>query len=176
LSRLGIAVEEADDAVGLSRSPIFRGWTKEEPKTERLIQLVSPTFDDAVPAGATVVTPSVQDVVNLRRRGCTNPAVVIPLVFEPGAASGEPLIVAEGDSRASVEIWQALLAGRAVMYPERSAYYEQVFHAGLPYENPGEISARQGLATRDLEEMQLLARPPERHGVDQALPKLFVEW
>lgn len=176
LRRLGIAVEEADGPAGHSRFPVLRGWTREEPGALRLIQLVSPTFDDVVPAGATVIAPAVQDVVNLRRRGCTNAAVVIPLVLEPGAASSEALVVGEGDLRASVEIWQALLAGRAVIYPQRSAYYEQVFHAGLPYENPADLAEKRELAARDLMEMQLLARPPERHGVDQALHKLLLEW
>ena len=82
---------------------------------------------------ALLIAPSVQDVVNLRSAGVRQPAIAIPFLETTGKQSDEPLVVEQGDLGASIRVWEALGQGRPVIYPEKSAYYEQVFHAGLSY-------------------------------------------
>jgi len=103
-----------------------------------LFQLVAPstTIDSILPS-ITLIAPSVQDVVNLRAAGAKNPAVVIPFYFAAREGGGS-FLVEGGDTRASLSVWGALLAGEPVLYPADSAYYEQVFHAGLPFSTEAE--------------------------------------
>ena len=82
---------------------------------------------------ALLIAPSVQDVVNLRTEGITQTAIVIPVLNPSKKKNHFPLVVTEGDREASLKIWRALSSGQCVIYPEHSAYYEQVFHAGFSY-------------------------------------------
>jgi glycosyltransferase involved in cell wall biosynthesis len=95
---------------------------------------------------ASLIAPSVQDVVNLRREGCRQPAIVLPVLEPPEKQSTEPFVVHRENREASLQVWKALGEERPVIYPEESAYYEQVFHAGLSYragEDPDRV-AEQG--------------------------------
>ncbi|MFM8459966.1 MAG: hypothetical protein ACKOB0_13700, partial [Chthoniobacterales bacterium] len=77
---------------------------------------------------------SVQDAVNFRSSGGKAPVVVCPLVFGGGGQHASPLVVEENDRAASLRISQCLGAGGVTVYPRESAYYYQVFHAGVSYE------------------------------------------
>ena len=89
---------------------------------------------------ALLVAPSVQDVLNLRAAGCFQPAVVLPWpIASAKSLSEEPLVVAQEDHFASLDIWKAMSAGRPIVYPNNSAYYEQVFHAGLSFQSEEEL-------------------------------------
>lgn len=90
---------------------------------------------------ASLIAPSVQDIINLRSEGCHQPAIAIPFLELRVDQSDEPFVVEQGDQGASLLVWEALEKGRPVIYPDRSAYYEQVFHAGLSY-GEGEDPAR----------------------------------
>lgn len=82
---------------------------------------------------ASLIAPSVQDIVNLRRDGCCQSSIVIPFLHPSETKSEEPFVVGNGNQGASLQVWEAMGEGRPVIYPENSAYYEQVFHAGLSY-------------------------------------------
>jgi len=173
LQRCGITVSEDPDPAG---GQVLRGWSERVGEGSNIIQFVVPggeKLPGGIPVGATVVVPSVQDVVNLRRQGCHHPVVVLPLVFEGDEESPEPLVVESGDHDASLRIWKAILAGRPVLYPAESAYYEQVFHAGLSYKNAEELAAGQKHLLRDQKDFRTLARPPERKVADRALRSLL---
>lgn len=82
-----------------------------------------------------IVTPSVQDVLELKQHGVPNPSIVLPLLDShlPSSGQPDPLLIATGDTKASLRIWDALSHGIPVAYPSDSAYGEQVFLGGLPY-------------------------------------------
>lgn len=82
---------------------------------------------------ASLIAPSVQDLVNLRRSGGCQHSIVIPFLNPSETNSEEPLVVGQGNQGSSLQVWEAIGEGRPVIYPENSAYYEQVFHAGLAY-------------------------------------------
>jgi len=167
LERSGITVGDT----GL----VLRGWTQNPEHDKGGIQFFSPTAALPLSPLVTVVAPSVQDVVNLRARGCSAPAVVIPFLFQAGAVSDDPLVLAEGRNDASLEVWQALLDGRPVVYPENSAYYEQVFHAGIPCRAGEDPAAVVQLARKTIRELRELARPPRASASAQALRKLLTD-
>lgn len=167
LERSGILIGET--------GPVLRGWTRNPAHDEGGVQFFSPTAALRPSPRVTVVVPSVQDVVNLRAHGCTAPAVVIPFLFKAGKISDDPLVVAEGRNNASLEVWQALLDGRPVVYPENSAYYEQVFHAGIPCRSGEDPAAVVQVARENIQELRELARPPRPPASDQALKKLLTD-
>lgn len=173
LQSCGIMISENSESGG---ELILRGWSEQSDESRKVIQFVFPggeKLPGGIPVGATVVAPSVQDVVNLRHRGCHHPAVVLPLVFGAEEESSEPLVIKERDLDASLRIWTAISTGRPVLYPERSAYYEQVFHAGLPYESGDGLLAAQELTLRGGEDFRALARPPERETAARSLRNLL---
>lgn len=126
---LGIAIrKEAGAGVELVGCPRWKNgevirfqWVVPEMSKEELL------------SHALLIAPSAQDVVNLRSVGVRQPAIAIPFLETTGNQSDEPLVVEQGDLGASIRVWEALGEGRPVIYPEKSAYYEQVFHAGLSY-------------------------------------------
>jgi len=108
---------------------------------------------------ASLFALSVQDVVNLRREGCRQPSIVIPLLDPPEKMSDEPVVVEQEDRGASLRIWEAISEGRPVIYPENSAYYEQVFHAGQSYqegEDPSSFAEQARLMASELRELRNL--------------------
>ena len=86
----------------------------------------------------------------------------MPVPMRGSGDSGDALLVGPGDVGASVRIWRAMAAGRTVLYPEGTAYYEQVFHAGLCYSNPEEATR---LARNDAAELRSLAVLPSQADV-----------
>ena len=129
---------------------------------------------DALLPNALLITPAVQDVVNLRASGCTQPAVSIPFADESGEQSDEPFVVTEGDMTASCKVWRALEEGRPVIYPEQTAYYEQVFHAGIPYEegtNPSPLVEQARGAASELRELRCV---PSSHATQGLLRALLI--
>lgn len=165
LSHVGITVGES--------GPVLLGWTGNSAGAESGFQFHSPMADLPLSPHVILVVPSVQDVVNLRARGCTTPAVVIPFFFQAGEPSENPLVLPEGRTDASLEVWQALLDGRPVVYPETSAYYEQVFHAGVPYRAGDDPGAGLHLVRENLRELRELARPPRIDTSARALATLL---
>jgi hypothetical protein len=139
--------------VGISQNPL--------PTTRRLLQLAGPEFvpSQSLP-GACMVVPSVQDAVNFRSAGGSNPVVVCPLVFDVPTGPREPLVVEENDLRASVRIHGAMLAGSPVVYPERSHYRFGVFHGGVPYGQHRALHEAMAAATSHAEDFRSLARVP----------------
>lgn len=110
------------------------GWPRWKNGGATRFQCVVPGMPkEELLSDAALIAPSVQDVVNLRSEGCRQPTVTIPFVKISDKEAEEPLVVASGNQDASLQIWEALAEGRPVIYPENSAYYEQVFHAGLAY-------------------------------------------
>lgn len=165
LAHVGITVGET--------GPVLLGWTGNSAHAESGFQFYTPTADLPLSSHVTLVAPSVQDVVNLRACGCTTPAVVIPFFFQTGEPSENPLLLPEGRTNASLEVWQALLDGRPVVYPETSACYEQVFHAGVPYLPKAGPDAALRLARENLGELRELARPPRLENSARALATLL---
>ena len=152
LEQLGIRV------VGRGESEIgIVGWPESRAGGPRQLQWIAPGFpaSEIVPS-ALLVAPSVQDVLNLRTAGCAQAAVVMPV---PMRGSGDPddaLFVGPGDVGASVRIWRAMAAGRPVVYPEETAYYEQVFHAGLCSSEPKEAVRLAGSDAAELRALSVL--------------------
>jgi len=105
---------------------------------------------------AAVIAPSVQDIVNLRQKGCRQPAITIPFLEPSKKQSDEPVVIAWENQDASLQIWEALAEGRPVIYPENSAYYEQVFHAGLAYGEMEDPSLLAGQARHMASELSVL--------------------
>ena len=139
------------------------GWPEFRAGGGRQLQWIAPGLpaSQIVPS-AVLVAPSVQDVLNLRAAGCAQAAVVMPVPMRGSGDSGDALLVGPGDVGASVRIWRAMAAGRTVLYPEGTAYYEQVFHAGLCYSNPEEATR---LARNDAAELRSLAVLPSQADV-----------
>lgn len=98
---------------------------------------------------AVLVAPSVQDVVNLRQTGIAQPSVALPFVSKTASSDAPPLVVDFTDRTASAAVWEAVARGIPVLYPQDSAYGEQVFHAGLPYHDAAEIPLGVALLERD---------------------------
>lgn len=129
LQDLGITIRmEAGERVEFVGWPL---WNDDE--AIRFQWVVPKMSKEELLSHALLIAPSVQDVVNLRSAGVRQPAIAIPFLETMGKQSDEPLVVEQGDSGASIRVWEALAEGRPVIYPEKSAYYEQVFHAGLRY-------------------------------------------
>lgn len=114
------------------------GWPiQDTKKPRRIFQWTAPGMSQAeILSGATLVAPSVQDILNLRWAEIWNPAIVLPMPLKPSTETGTPLVVAQGDRNASIEIWRALSAGRQVFHPKGMAYGEQVFWSGLACSSP----------------------------------------
>ncbi|MCE9542810.1 MAG: glycosyltransferase [Verrucomicrobia bacterium] len=139
LHDLGIAIRKdagaAIEIIGLTR------WRNGG--ATRFQWVVPGIAKDVLLPDAFLISPSVQDVLNLRSAGCRQPAVAIPFLESMEKQSEEPCVIAQGNRDASLQVWEALVEGRSVIYPENSAYYEQVFHAGLAYgdqENPESLA------------------------------------
>ncbi|MDX2079809.1 MAG: glycosyltransferase family 4 protein [Terrimicrobiaceae bacterium] len=119
-----------------------------------------------------ILVPSVQDLLNLRENGVSAPALVFPYaVRAESAASGEPFLVKAGDRSASLRVWEALGSGRPVVYPANSAYYEQVFHAGVAYvDDPAQAIA---LAAANSRELRALSKVPDEAALAGFLLKVL---
>jgi len=145
------------------------GWPESRAGGRRQLQWIVPGFPSSqIMPSALLIAPSVQDVLNLRAAGRTQPAVAMAVPLGGSGDSGDVLIVEPGDVGASVRIWRAMSAGRPVVYPEGTAYYEQVFHAGLCSSEPTEMAR---LATDNAAELRSLAVLPTQ---DDALKFLQV--
>jgi hypothetical protein len=121
---------------------------------------------------ASLIAPSVQDVVNLRREGCRQPSIVVPFLDPSEKKSEEPLVVEQGNQGASLYVWQALQEGCPVIYPEESSYYEQIFHAGLGYrtgEDPNLLAAQCREMAAELRGLRYLPSLRATQGVLRAL-------
>lgn len=151
------------------------GWPRWRDGHATRFQWTAPGMSrDALLPNALLITPAVQDVVNLRASGCTQPAVSIPFADESGEQSDEPFVVTEGDMTASCKVWRALEEGRPVIYPEQTAYYEQVFHAGIPYEkgtNPSPLVEQARGAASELRELRCV---PSSHATQGLLRALLI--
>jgi hypothetical protein len=111
------------------------GWPIQDGhSTCRRLQFVSYRLPpDKILPGATLAVPAVQDLINLRQMEISNPAVVLPIPFRAAEGDSEWLIVAPDDRSASIPVWRAMAAGRAVSHPVGMGYSEQVFWGGAPY-------------------------------------------
>ena len=122
---------------------------------------------------ASLIAPSVQDIVNLRSERCRQPAIVIPFMDASHKQSDEPFVIARGNRDASLQVWEALAEGRPVIYPENcAAYYEQVFHAGVSYEDGADHSLliEQGRAlVSELRELSYMPSTRTTQGVLRSL-------
>lgn len=139
------------------------------------IQWVVPGMPKAelIPQAA-LIAPSVQDVVNLRQEGCYQPAVVMPILGSAEEQSDEPFVVERANRMGSLQVWQALQEGRPVIYPEESAYYEQIFHAGLWYragEDPDHLAAQYRELASEFRELRHI---PSSHAIRVLLQKLLL--
>ena len=116
---------------------------------------------------------SVQDVLNLRLEGFKQTAITIPILNPAGKKNQSPLVIAEGDRDASLKVWRALSSGQTVIYPEQSAYYEQVFHAGCSYfsgQDPTRILEEAGRVNPELKGLVYL---PSRNTTEKQLRTLL---
>jgi len=141
-------LREAMQGEGVTEDPgaaiVFTGRPTGQFKRKPTIQLIPPSIEarDIVSEHVVLVASSVQDVVNLRAAGIKNPSVALPFVRRmPPSANAAPLVIAPGDLTDSSEVWSALAQSIPIFYPGGSAYGEQVFHAGLPYENRSDLNA-----------------------------------
>jgi hypothetical protein len=149
------------------------GWPIQDiKKSRRIFQWVTPSFPPSeILPGATLVAPSVQDVLNLRWADILNAAVVLPMPLGGDGNVESPLVVEQGDRFASLRVWRALQAGRPVIHPQGMAYAEQVFWAGLSYEEDSESAV--DMAMREGPEFQKLLKPADAKSAEQALRKLI---
>jgi hypothetical protein len=156
VDQLGIRVVQR----GGSKTEIV-GWPESPAEGGRLLQWIVPGFPEPhILADALLITPSVQDVLNLRSSGHTQSAIVMTVPLSGLGDPGEPLLIEPSDVGASIRIWRALSAGRPVIYPEDSAFYEQVFHAGLSYSKQSEAENPIRMATDASAEFRSLAHLP----------------
>jgi len=121
---------------------------------------------------AFLIAPSVQDIINLRSQGCRQPTVAIPITESLGEQSAEPFVVKRENQTASLQVWIALQEGRPVIYPQESAYYEQVFHAGLSYragEDPDQIAEQGREMATELRALRFIPSSRATRGLLQAL-------
>lgn len=173
------ALEHAGiDMTDRSNVPIVLGWEPPDrtlPSGVPVVQFLPPDAPPGLrPPQAVIVAQAVEDTVNRRSAGSPHAEVVIPFIFQGDGRDG-PLVIEQGDRMASVRIWKALLSGRPVLYPDDSAYGEQVFHAGLPYHHPAEIPTALKAMENGLEDFKALIRAPRRKTSAQALKKLLIE-
>jgi hypothetical protein len=87
--------------------------------------------------------------------------------------SNEPLIIEEGDHSASMKVWRAMAAGRPILYPKESSYYQQVFHGGFSYKNKEEIPMLLEVARKEASQLRMLAKIPSRELVQKAVKQLL---
>jgi hypothetical protein len=155
LQDLGVTIsKEAGAAVEIVGLPHWKNG-----RATRFQCVVPGMSKEELLENAFLIAPSVQDVVNLRREGCRQPSIVIPLLEPAEKISDEPLVVEQEDRGASLRIWEAISEGRPVIYPENSAYYEQVFHAGQSYkegEDPSSFAEQARLMASQLRELRNL--------------------
>jgi glycosyltransferase involved in cell wall biosynthesis len=155
LGDLGVDIrKEAGAEVEIVGLPEWRNG-----KASRLQWVVPGMPKEELMESAAVIAPSVQDIVNLRQKGCRQPAITIPFLEPSKKQSDEPVVIAWENRDASLQIWEALAEGRPVIYPENSAYYEQVFHAGLAYgemEDPSLLAGQARHMASELSELRCL--------------------
>lgn len=170
LGEAGVAVREAGGA------EIEFVGAAVRPSEGLAVQWIVPGMGGAeIFSHATVVVPAVQDAWNLRASGCARPVVVCPVVEAAGEVSDEPFVVERGDREASLLVWSAMAAGRPVVYPDDSAYGEQVFHGGLRYSAADDPQRVAALAREAAGELRGLARVPGRGEVARFLTDLLLE-
>ena len=87
--------------------------------------------------------------------------------------SEEPLVVAREDHFASLDIWKAMSVGRPIVYSSNSAYYEQVFHAGLSFQSEEELPQLIQKAREKALEFRALAKILTVKDAQQSLRQLF---
>lgn len=156
--RIIAVLREAMKAAGVvenqQASVVFSGRTANSTRCGA-IQLVPANVErtEIIPQ-AVLVAPSVQDVVNLRQAGITQPSVALPFVSKTAPSEASPLVIEAMDRTASAAVWAAVAQGTPVLYPQDSAYGEQVFHAGLPYHDAAEIPLGIALLERDRRSFQ----------------------
>ena len=117
---------------------------------------------EEVSADTCCIALSVQDAVNFRRAGHRAKVLVCPLVFQAGPEGGSICLVDPDDDQSSLRVRRAMLAGRPVVYPRDSAYYYQVFHGGVPYDEARKVEEAQKWAQDNVAELAELARPTGR--------------
>jgi hypothetical protein len=154
-------------------SPVEIAGCGQSPGTSHRVQFVVPGMKPPASSEKTVlVAPSVQDVLNLR--GLRQTAVVIPFRDSFPEETGEgPLVVEESD--ASMRVWGALAAGRPVVYPDDSAYFEQVFHAGVGFGRTRDRASAMAMASRDFSRLAEFIRIPTDIESASALKTLIVQ-
>ena len=168
LQDLGVTIsKEVGTAVEIA------GWPRWKNGGATRFQWVVPGMPKEELLGdASLIAVSVQEVVNLRSDGCRQPAVTIPVVEISDKEAKEPLVVATGNRDASLQIWEALAEGRPVIYPENSAYYEQVFHAGIAYgegEDPAPLAEQACGIVAELRALRYLPSLRATQGVLRAV-------
>lgn len=168
LGDLGIAIrKEAGAKVEIVGLPEWRSG-----EAIRLQWVIPGTPAAELLVNASLIAPSVQDVVNLRREGCRQPAIVLPVLEPPEKQSTEPFVVPRENREASLQVWKALGEERPVIYPVESAYYEQVFHAGLSYragEDPDRVAEQGREIKAELRELRHIPSLSATREVLQAL-------
>jgi glycosyltransferase involved in cell wall biosynthesis len=155
LHDLGIPIrKDAGAAIEIIGSPRWRNGV-----ATRFQCVVPGIAKDVLLPDAFLISPSVQDVLNLRSAGCRQPAITIPFLESMEKQSEQPCVIAQGNRDASLQVWEALVEGRPVIYPENSAYYEQVFHAGHAYgneENPESLTDQARQMSPEFRELRYL--------------------
>lgn len=141
------------------------GWPTEDlpaakEKASRLQWIVPKMPLEKILRDVFFIAPAVQDILNLRKAGFSNPAVVCPLPLPSKKKKEEFLIIEETNQSASLEVWRAMTIGTCIIYPEGSAYYEQLFHGGLPYSKKEDLLKAIKEAQQNRSELQKLLRVP----------------
>lgn len=149
------------------------GWTIQDGHSRRnTFQFIVPGFPvEKLLPGATLVMPSVQDILNLRSLDISNPSVVLSTPAMPDIDSSDPLLVHKGDRNASLRIFRALAAGRPVIYPNGFAYREQIFWAGLTYDEDPSVAFQTAIS--DQIELRQQAKSIDPAAAQHALRKLI---
>ncbi|MBX9577053.1 MAG: glycosyltransferase family 4 protein [Chthoniobacterales bacterium] len=123
-------------AAGCFQSAVVLPWPIASAKSLSE-NLSSKSTDAANNCVAPVLASSSIDYTLSRCASSTPCSSSTSATFKTG--SEEPLVVAQDDHFASLDIWKAMSAGRPIVYSSNSAYYEQVFHAGLSFQSEEEL-------------------------------------
>jgi glycosyltransferase involved in cell wall biosynthesis len=161
------------EVTGDRSSPVEIAGCGQSSGTSPRVQFVVPGMKPPASSEKSVlVAPSVQDVLNLRGRRQT--AVVIPFRNSFPDETGEGPLVVEGRD-ASLRVWGALAAGRPVVYPDDSAYFEQVFHAGVGFGRTRDRASAIAIASQNLSSFAEFIRIPTDKETAFALKTLIVQ-
>jgi glycosyltransferase involved in cell wall biosynthesis len=149
----------------------FCGYLHQKPQPSKGVyfQIYSPDLEiEQITPEAIVICSSVADALHFRSRNHAAAFVVLPFledsmrVESSSDGAGSPMIVGDVTPDTSWQVWNSLIHGQPVVYPEDSAFYEQVFHGGLSYKKNERVESLSASIENDHASFQRMIRVPNR--------------